>query len=138
MSSPTSHKVNTEWHTPVKTRVRTLFHDAEMPKAKIAKKLEISRSTVRDILAVNFQRRPPTTRQRPPVLSDFDVDMMVKEVTKNYETRILTWSALVAAIDREDVCGETVRARMHERGFKKCKACRHPFVGKIAVTKRMH
>lgn len=117
--------------------MRTLSNDAGMSGRAIAKKLDIPRTTIQDMLNSNSSRRPPTTRQRPPILSDEKIDNMIEIVTTNYHTRTLPWCALAKAVDRDDCSDDTIRRAMHKRGYFKCKACKHPYISPVAATKRL-
>ena len=106
-------------------------------KKRIAFKLNIPRSSVQFILSTSAQRRPSTTRTRPLILSEFDIQMMIQKATTSFLNRTYTWKGLAAFIDRSDVSENTVRRYMHAAGFKKCKACRHSFINAVAATKRL-
>lgn len=79
-----------------------MYNDAGIAKAKIATKLQIPRTFVNDVLK-GASRRPPTTRTRSSILSDSEVDLMIKTVIGSFKDRIYTWKGLVVAIGREDV-----------------------------------
>ena len=137
MSSPSTHRINAKYHTPLRSRIISMYNDAGIAKAKIATKLQIPRTSVNDVLK-GAPRRPPTTRTRPSILSDSEVDLMIKTATGSFKDRIYTWKGLAVAIGREDVSQDTVRRYMHARGMKKCKACHHPFISAACAIKRLH
>ena len=136
MSSPSTRKFNTELHTPLKARIHSMYNDSGISKLDIAKILNQSKSTVQDALTRSV-RRGQSTRGRSSVLSEFDIDAMIKLTTTNFLTRVYTWKGLAVAIGRDDVCEATARKVMHSRGFKKCKACRHPYVTSATALKRL-
>ena len=90
MSSPSSHRPNTEYHTPLRTRIRSMYNNAAIPKRQIAKRLDIPYTSVQFVLQKDYSRRPSTTRQRPPLLSDFDVDQIIKKAIGSFKNRTFT------------------------------------------------
>jgi transposase len=135
MSSPSHHIANTEWHTPVKAKVHTYFHDFGKSKHEISKELNITRSVVNDILSKPV-RRQITYRSRPKILDPDEVQKMIQKACENYTTRIFTWEGLGAACDIE-ASARTIKRAMNEAGFHKCKACHHSFISTVGATKRV-
>jgi hypothetical protein len=135
MSSPSSHVVNTEWHTPVRAKVHTYYHDFHLSKKRIAEDLDMDRHVVQDLLSKPV-RRQINFRGRNKTIDPDEVQKMIQKVFENYTTRIFTWEGLGAACDIH-ASARTIRRTMHEAGFYKCKACHHPFISAVGATKRV-
>ena len=50
MSSPSTHRTNTDLHTPLRAQIKTLHFDAGLSKKAISKKLAVPRFIVRDAI----------------------------------------------------------------------------------------
>jgi len=135
MSSPSNHVANTEWHTPVKVKVHTYYHDFHLSKHRIAEDLDMDRRVVRDILSKTV-RRQINFRGRNKIIDPDEVQKMIRKACENYTTRIFTWESLEAVCDVH-VCARTIRKAMNEAGFHKCKVCHHPFISAVGATKRV-
>jgi len=114
-----------------------MYNDSGIAKATIARKLQLPRTFVNDVLK-GAPRRPSTTRSHLSILSDFEVDLIIKTAIDSFKDRTYTWKGLAVAIDCKDVSEATVRRYMHARGFKKCKACYHLYISPACAIKRLH
>lgn len=99
--------------------------------------LGVSKSSVHDLLASESVRRKENERGRPRKIQEKELEDLVAEATKNWQGRQLSWDALGTACGLQ-CSGLTIRRAMHEIGYKKCKACKHPYISEPARIKRLH
>lgn len=126
-----------EWLTPRRARVQSLFIDGQMRKRAIAKKLQMPRSTVQDILNSSTTRRGGKARSgRPPKLSHKDVDNVLAFLGKSFSRRILPWNEIIKECNL-DVSDNTLRRALAKRGYRKCVACPKPFISESAQQQRL-
>ncbi len=135
MSSPSAHVKNTEYHTSVRAKVHTYYHDFHLSKHRVAEDLNLNRHTVQNLLDKSV-RRQLTFRGRRSVLDSDDVQKMIRKATTDFSTRIFTWIDLAKVCDI-DVSESIIKRAMHAAEYKKCKACRHPFITEVDALKRV-
>jgi len=66
-----------------------MYNDSGIAKAQIATRLHISRIFVNDVLK-EASRRSSTTRTRLPILSNFEINLIIKTIIESFKDRIFT------------------------------------------------
>jgi transposase len=99
-------------------------------------KKPLGESTIRKILGYpNPERRRPNRIGPKRILSDAEVDAAIVYCAESWETRIMNWWKL-----REELglaCSvQTLKRRMHQRGYYRCVACQKPYLTLAQVTAR--
>lgn len=98
MDGEGSHRSKTEWTTPQKARVKSLYPDSHMSKKAITGTIPgMTRTTVRNILNSDTARRTGKDRAgRPHVLTPKKVDQVIEFLEKIFQRRILPWKTLAS------------------------------------------
>jgi Transposase/DDE superfamily endonuclease len=96
----------------------------------------LGESTIRKILGYAAPERARPSRKGPKfLLSDEKVDEVIIYAAQTWETRIMNWGKL-----REELglrCSiDTLKRRMHQRGYYRCVACQKPYLTLAQVTAR--
>lgn len=128
---------NGEWPTPQRARVISLALDCHLGASAISKITGVPPDSVDDILASNSARRPGKDREgRPPVLTDKQIDEVIKYLGHNFHHRALPWKNLAAECHL-DCSTRTLQRALAKRGYHKCVACPKPFISESARQQRL-
>ena len=127
------------YHTPMRTRVITLLNEGLPPK-------RIFEKTGVPIRTIHRWKHDPTYRRSlrlhnhgaRPIISEEELDRMVSLIeTEGWKARILKWEELAKEAQVEfKVSIQTIRARMNERGYCKCRACSKIFLREENISER--
>ncbi len=96
----------------------------------------LEESSIRKILGYpHLERRRPNRHGPAFLLSDQEVDEVIIYCSQRWETRIMNWGKL-----REELSlacsAQTLKCRMHQRGYYRCVACQKPYLTLAQVTAR--
>lgn len=131
------HEPRTEWSTPQKARVKSLFYDSHLSKRAISRLIPMPLTSVHNILRSNTSRRSGKTRSgRPPVLIPEQVDQVIEFLGHNFKHRILPWKNLASAYGLE-CSADKLKRELANRGYHKCVACSKPFISESARQQRL-
>ena len=131
------HKPGQEWDTPTIARVRQMKHDG-CSASDIQKQLHVPPRTQRTICTQNLHtdRRPGAARRGCPPKIDLDtVHKMECHIHGRYKKRTLDWEGLGIETGVEAL-GRTIKRRMNNAGYKKCRACQKKWLSDANITKR--
>lgn len=128
-------------NTSLETRQLVIFNYSKgMSGDKIASTLNLSRSTVYDIISrFNKENRIESIRQpgRPEKLSLTDKRYIIRSIKKNPKLSAPALTAELNARNDEKVCAETVRTVIKSHGYNSRTVRSKPFISKINQQKRL-
>lgn len=117
------------WDTPTRTRVRTLIEDGHSQR-DVSRITGVSQTSIsRWLHTQQGMRRNHSRSGRPPKLSKHDIRRLIGIVRSGWEGRKLSWRKL-ANESGLNVSAETVRTALGRRGYRRCKACKKPFINR--------
>ena len=143
MSSPTTHPVDAEWHTPQTSRVKTLRNDAGMSYRQIWSATKIPLATAWRLNHGSSARRSANrtdfgeTRGSKKKLSREEVarcDQLLE--TAGFDGKSLTWEMLAYECNL-DCSAKTLKREMHHLDWWKCIACRKSWTSPSHVKRRV-
>ena len=134
-----------DWHykkgfeiaTKHKEAIRQLHWFGKVPICRLVLRYKgLKESLIYKILSYPYLERRRLNRKGPAfLLSDQDVDEAIEYYSQWWETRIMNWWKL-----REELslrCSiQTLKCRMHQRGYYRYVACQKPYLTLIQVTAR--
>jgi hypothetical protein len=104
---------------------------------KIKKKTGISRSTLQKICAAPTSANPRKGKvYKPTLLKQRDVKRIFTFVSQSWVNRTKSWARIKAELYL-DASTTTIRRTMKKYGYRRCVACRHPFISKKQTAKRL-
>jgi len=125
-----------EYHTPIKATIRHMHQVQGLGYKKINKLTGVPISTFRSWLTAETSRRTvSSTRGRPSKLNKHDIRCLMRNATKDYKHRRLSWKKL-AVNNGLGVSRSTVRRVMRKYGFIRCYSCRKPYLSHRNRMKR--
>lgn len=143
MSSPTSHNLGGEWHTPQRARVRTLHDDAGLSFEAIEKQTGIPKSTAIKIAKASSSRRNvhdlewEETRGRKGLISPEDIRKWERILEDNgIEGKKLGWAGLAYEAGL-DVSEWTLKRAMGTMDYHMCVACKRGWASPAQQKKRV-
>jgi transposase len=123
------HQPNENWKTPVRSTVRSLRRQGKS-YGQIREVIGLSRSTIQHIIKAPSSR---TTRKglatKRPALKQADVKRIFRFVSESWTNRIKSWGRIRHEL-RLEASITTIRRVMKEHGYRRCVACRRPFISK--------
>jgi hypothetical protein len=124
-----SHNPNENWKIPVRATVRTLRQEGAS-YGQIKAKTSLTRSTIQYIVKAHTSR---TTRKgkanKSTVFKEADVKRIFRFVSESWTNRTKSWGRIKAEL-RLDASIITIRRVMKKHGYRRCVACRRPFISK--------
>jgi Transposase len=130
------HQPNENWKTPVRSTVRSLRRQGKS-YGQIREVTGLSRSTIQHIVKAPSSR---TTRKglatKRPALKQADVKRIFRFVSESWTNRIKSWGRIRHEL-RLEASITTIRRVMKEHGYRRCVACRRPFISKEQAKKRL-
>jgi hypothetical protein len=131
-----SHNPNENWKTPVRATVCTLRREGAS-YGYIVKKTGLSRSTIQYIVKAPISR---TTRKgkanKSRILKEVDVKRIFRFVSESWTNRTKSWARVKAKL-RLEASVTTIRRYMKVHGYRRCVACKRPFISKKQATERL-
>ena len=136
LSSPAkTHQPKENWDTPTRANVRLLRRDSDSYNT-IVKKTGLKRSTIQGIVKSKGSRtlrKGKATKKK--LLSTYDIKRMIRWLTRSWENRRAPYHRLKAAL-RLNVGVDTIRKTLKAYGFRRCVACRRPFINEDQAARR--
>jgi hypothetical protein len=138
LSSPVlrDHKSGDMWSTPVRATVRAMKRDGKGYGAIFAK-TSVPKSTVRRICKSESLR---TTRKekvfKPKLLKEADIKRIYRFVSKSWTNRCKPWGRVKAELNLKASI-TTIRKTMKRHGYRRCVACRRPFISEKQAKRRL-
>ena len=130
------HKPKEMWKTPVRSVVRSMRR-AGNTYGEIKKATGLERSTIQGIINGPSSR---TTRKgktfKPHLLKPHEVRRIFLFVSKSWANRTKSWARIKAELHLE-ASSTTIRRTMKRHGYRRCVACRRPFISKKQAEKRL-
>ena len=130
------HKPNENWKTPVRSTVRSLRQQGKS-YGQIREVTGLTRSTIQHIVKGPTSR---TTRKglatKRPVLKQAEVKRIFRFVSESWTNRIKSWGRIKHELKLEALI-TTIRRVMKEHGYRRCIACRRPFISKQQAKRRL-
>jgi transposase len=128
---PTTMKSKSEikrkhWDTPARTKVLTLKDEGYSDRA-IEEQTGVPKSTVARICKNRKERRNKLRTGRPPKLTKHDTRRILAIATKNWNGRKLSFHQLAKEAGIA-ASGKTVKRALRKLGYRRCRACRKPFI----------
>jgi len=123
--------------TKHKEAIRQLHWFGKVPICQLVRRYKgLEERSIRKILSYPYpERRRSNRKGKTFLLSDQVVDEIIEYCSQRWETRIMNWAKL-----REELslgCSvDTLKRRMHRRGYYRCVACQKPYLSLIQVTAR--
>ena len=137
LSSPVAnHKPNEMWRTPVRAVVRSLCRKGKS-YGEIRKETGLERSTIQSII-----KGPSscTTHKgktfKPQLLTPKEVRRIFLFVSESWTNRTKSWARIKAELHLS-TSTTTIRRTMKKHGYRRCVACRRPFISKKQAKKRL-
>ena len=130
------HEKGYEIPTKHKEAMRQLHWFGKVPVCALMVRYKLGDTTIRKILGYPHPERQRPNRTGPAfLLSDREVDEAIVYCSQQWETRIMNWGKV-----REELglaCSmETLKRRMHQRGYYRCVAYQKPYLTLVQVTTR--
>ena len=130
------HKKGYEIPTKHKEAMRQLHWFGKVPVCALMVRYKLGDTTIRKILGYPYpERQRPNRKGHAFLLSDREVDEAIVYCSQRWETRIMNWWKV-----REELsfaCSvETLKRRMHQRGYYRRVACQKPYLTLAQVTAR--
>ena len=130
------HKPLENWKTPVRATVRSLRRQGKS-YGQIRKLTGLTRSTIQSIVKAPTSR---TTRKglatKRRALKQADVKRIFRFVSESWANRTKSWGRIKAELHL-DASITTIRRVMKEHGYRRCVACRRPFISKKQAARRL-
>jgi hypothetical protein len=121
---------------PVRATVRSLRRQGQS-YGQIKKLTGLKRSTIQSIIKAPSSR---TTRKglatKRPALKQADVKRIFRFVSESWTNRTKSWGRIKAELHLE-ASVTTIRRAMKKHGYRRCVACRRPFISKKQAAKRL-
>ena len=134
--SAANHKPKEQWKTPVRSTVRSLRRQGKS-YGEIKKLTGLERSTIQGIVKGVSSR---TTRKgkatKPKALKQADIKRIFRFVSESWTNRTKSWARIKAELHLE-ASTTTIRRVMKQHGYRRCVACRRPFISKKQAAKRL-
>ena len=130
------HGYKDMWKTPVRATVRSLRRQGHS-YGQIKALTGLKRSTIQGIVKAPSSR---TTRKglatKKPVLEQADIKRIFRFVSESWTNRTKSWARIKAELHLE-ASTTTIRRAMRKHGYRRCVACRRPFISKKQAAKRL-
>jgi hypothetical protein len=130
------HKPGDQWKTPVRSIVRGLRWKG-LSYGEIRLETGLTRSTIQHMVKGPSSR---TTRKgktfKPRLLKQVDIKRIFRFVSLSWTNRTKSWARIKAELHLE-ASTTTIRRTMKRHGYRRCVACRRPFISKKAAAKRL-
>jgi hypothetical protein len=134
--SVVNHKPKEQWETPVRLIVRSMRRQGKS-YGEIKKATGLERSTIQHIIKGPSSR---TTRKgktfKPHLLKPHEVRRIFLFVSESWTNRTKSWARIKAELHLK-ASSTTIRRTMKRHGYRRCAACRRPFILKKAAEKRL-
>jgi len=114
------------WDTPARTKV-LILKDEGYSDRTIEQITGVPKSTVARICKNRKERRNKHRTGRPPKLTKHDTRRILAIATNNWEGRKLSYHQLAKEAG-VTASGKTVKRALRKRGYRRCRACRKPFI----------
>ncbi|KAH6712998.1 hypothetical protein BKA61DRAFT_67078 [Leptodontidium sp. MPI-SDFR-AT-0119] len=108
--------------------MRQLYGFAKMPIKRLIMRYNLRKSTITKILNYDAPERTRVQRTgRPSLLTDTQVDEIIKYTSESWDNRCLNYTQLHAELKLE--CSvKTLETRLKQRGYFRCVACQKPYL----------
>lgn len=91
-------KTRTEWPTPMKNRIRSLYYAGNWTQSAISSFYNVPQRSVSRLVQSDSERRDGKNRSgRPKSLTPEQVDQLVTKATTGWNGRVLAWKELAHA-----------------------------------------
>jgi transposase len=114
------------WDTPARIKVLTLKDEGYSDRA-IEEKTGVPKSTVARICKNRKERRNHYRIGQPRKLTKHDTRRILAIATKNWDGRKLSYHQLAKEAG-VTASGKTVKRALRKLGYRRCRACRKPFI----------
>jgi hypothetical protein len=138
LSSPIlqDHRAGEMWPTPIRSSVRLMKRDGQGYKA-IRTKTGIPLSTIKRIYKSETSRTTLKSKAtKPSLLKQADIKRIFCFVSESWTNRCKSWGRVRAEL-KLTAKVDTIRKTMKKHGYRRCVACRRPFISKKQVAKRL-
>jgi hypothetical protein len=137
LSSPDlNHKPGEMWRTPARSKIRGM-RAAGKSYSEIKKLTGLERSTIQGIIKGPSSR---TTRKgktfKPTLLKKSDIQRIFCFVSESWTNRTKSWARIKAELFLE-ASSTTIRKTIRKHGYRRCVACRRPFISRKQAEKRL-
>ena len=130
------HGYKEMWKTPVHALVRSLRRQGHS-YGQIRALTSLKRSTIQGIVKGPSSR---TTRKglatKRPALKQADVKRIFRFVSESWANRTKSWARIKSELHLE-ASTTTIRRVIKKHGYRRCVACRRPFISKKQAEKRL-
>jgi len=131
------HEPGAQIPTKHKEAIRQLYGFAKIPVEGLMKQYHLGKSTIIKILTYDAPERTRITRTgRPSLLTDKQVDEVIKYASESFAHRCLNFQLLHDELELQ--CSvKTLERRLKQRGYFRCVACQKPYLTTAQVTSRL-
>jgi hypothetical protein len=130
------HSYKGMWKTPIRSTVRTLRREGHS-YGQIRALTGLQRSTIQGIVKGHSSR---TTRKglatKRPALKQAEIKRIFRFVSESWTNRTKSWARIKAELYFEASTTTICRA-MKKHGYRRCVACRRPFILKQQAARRL-
>lgn len=137
--SAEKHILNHEWKTPDRRLVRHLRRQGKT-YGEITKETGVERSNAYKIVhAPSSKRKRKGVSTKGSKMKKALVLRIIKWVGASWDNRRQSWMGIRRAFWRElhDVSKTTIRRTLRLYGYRRCIACRRPFINKKQAARRL-
>ena len=130
------HKKGFEIPTKHKEAIRQLYRFGKVPIPFLMQRYGLGDTTIKKILLYEKpERKRPRRTGRPQLLTEARLDEVILFLSESWEDRIMQYDILIQELNLK--CkADTLKHRLHERGYFRCTACQKPYLTLKQVTAR--
>ena len=136
-SSPLrKHKTGDNWKTPERAVIRGMRRSGDS-WGEIKKRTGLSKSSIQSICATPTSRRTRKGKQyKKKLIKQSELERVIRWVSASWENRRALYARIKAAC-RIEALITTLRKTLKVYSYRRCIACRRPFISKKQAKKRL-